>query len=112
MEKFLLYFGVAKRYIKIALAQRTGKGVLPLTKFYSWPIRDAWEDMKLFLETQKWISSMESVYLLNTFTQVINYWDKEDKEGKKIARDVFNVKDNFSGSLYTNLVFFGCKKGV
>jgi 30S ribosomal protein 3 len=109
MDKFLLYFCVAKRSIKIALAQKTGKGILPLTKFYSWPITDAWEDMNLFLETQKWISSVDSVSLLNTFTQVINYWDEVDT---KITKDVTNVKEKFSGSLYTNLVFFGYKKGA
>lgn len=107
MNKFLLSFGIAERRIIISLAQKTGKRILPLTQFYSWPIIDAWENMKLFLENEKWISSNESVSLLNTFTQVINYWDKEDSKNTK---DIINVKEKFSGSLYSNCLFFGCKK--
>jgi hypothetical protein len=107
MNKFSLFFGVTKRAIKISLAQKTGKAILPLTKFYSWPTRDAWEDMRLFLKTQKWISPVEAISLLNTFTQVINYWEGGDPN---VSKDVLNIKEKFISSTHTNLVFWGVKK--
>ena len=107
MDKFLLYFFLTERCLKIALAQKTGNAILPLPDFYSWPTKDAWEEIRVFLETQKWVSSAESVSLLNTITQVINYWDGQDP---KVTKDISNIKKKFPTSLYSNLIFWGVKK--
>ena len=104
MDKFLLYFCVAKRFIKIALGQKTGKRVLPLISYWPWPLSDAWYNMKFFLEKQKWVSHLESVAILNNFTLVIHYWEEYGTDG--IKKDIHEVREKFSGSLYHNFVFF------
>lgn len=108
MDKFMLHFRLTDRTLDIALSQVTGKGILPLTRFYSWPVTDAWEDMKSFLKTQKWVSARESFFILNAFTEVINYWSEGDP---KVTRDIRNIMEKFPKSSYPNFSFTRMIKG-
>lgn len=37
----------------------------PLTEYFVWPRKDAWEELKVSLERRPWISDIEKIRLLN-----------------------------------------------
>ncbi|KAK8569127.1 hypothetical protein V6N13_106998 [Hibiscus sabdariffa] len=51
-----------------------GHGSIPLSPYYFWPRKDAWEELKVLLESKPWISQMQRVHLLNQATDIINLW--------------------------------------
>ncbi|KAH7292713.1 hypothetical protein KP509_29G082200 [Ceratopteris richardii] len=53
-----------------------GHGTVPLTSYYFWPRKDAWEEIKIKLESKKWISRKQTILLLNQATDVINLWQQ------------------------------------
>mmetsp|Transcript_32081 Transcript_32081/g.57445 ORF Transcript_32081/g.57445 Transcript_32081/m.57445 type:complete len:183 (-) Transcript_32081:23-571(-) len=63
----------------------------PLTEYYFWPKVDAWEELKKTLDSKDWISETESIILMNTFTDVINYWQElhSKEEAQAQFKDVF-----------------------
>ncbi|KAL7090329.1 hypothetical protein ACP275_12G033900 [Erythranthe tilingii] len=53
-----------------------GSGTIPLTPYYFWPRKDAWEELRVMLEGKPWISKKEAVVLLNQATDIINLWQQ------------------------------------
>ena len=53
-----------------------GHGTVPLSPYYFWPRKDAWEEIKTVLESKKWISRKQTILLLNQATDVINLWQQ------------------------------------
>jgi 30S ribosomal protein 3 len=47
-----------------------------LTQYYFWPKTEAWDQLKLELETKYWLSKLEKVRILNLTTEVMNQWRK------------------------------------
>ncbi|KAJ4707109.1 30S ribosomal protein 3, chloroplastic [Melia azedarach] len=73
--RLVLKFIWMQNDIGIALDQMIpGHGTIPLSPYYFWPRKDAWEELKVLLESKPWISQMERVHLLNQATDVINLW--------------------------------------
>lgn len=107
MDRFILNFILTERSIAICLSQKVSDSIHPLTKYYYWPQRDAWEDIRIFIDSEKWISNLESVSLLNQITEVINYWQDGDPSVKK---DVSKLREEFPSSKFPNLKFYGAKK--
>lgn len=93
MERFILKFLWLDKTIAVCVDQKVGNRTIPLTEYFFWPQRDAWEDMKLFLESKDWITKFEVIAILNVVTEVINYWQEKDSLEKK---DIKKVKEKFS----------------
>ncbi|KAG8368143.1 hypothetical protein BUALT_Bualt15G0014400 [Buddleja alternifolia] len=75
--RVVLKFIWMEKNIGIALDQViAGYGSVPLSTFYFWPRKDAWEELKVLLESKAWISNKQKVVLLNQATDIINLWQQ------------------------------------
>ncbi|ESQ41553.1 hypothetical protein EUTSA_v10014781mg [Eutrema salsugineum] len=73
--KVVLKFVWMQKDIGVALDQMIpGFGTIPLSPYYFWPRKDAWEELKALLESKPWISELHRVFLLNQATDIINLW--------------------------------------
>ncbi|KAM1187838.1 hypothetical protein TB2_023499 [Malus domestica] len=75
--RLVLKFIWMEKNIGIALDQMIpGHGSIPLSPYYFWPRRDAWEELKVLLESKPWISQKQMIILLNQATDIINLWQQ------------------------------------
>jgi len=88
-SEFALSFLWLDKNLAVAVDQVFGRGHrAPITEYFWWPREDAWEGLKQALderEAKAWIRSGDKVKLLNTLTDVINYWSEEDKPSVRDA---------------------------
>lgn len=77
-KNLVLKFLWLEKSIAVCLDQKIGEYTTPLTEYYFWPQKDAWEEMKSFLESKSWIEQKDSVFLLNQITEIINLWQEKD----------------------------------
>lgn len=97
MNRFILKFLWLEKSVAVCLDQKIGERTTPLTEYYFWPQKDAWEEMKNFLEDKSWITQNESIILLNQITEVINAWQDKESFQKK---DITKLKDKFPNALF------------
>lgn len=76
--RLVLKFIWMEKNIGIAIDQHIpgGHGTIPVTPYYFWPRKDAWEELKLMMQTKPWISDKQMVTLLNQATDIINLWQQ------------------------------------
>ena len=75
--RLVLKFIWMEKNIGIALDQMIpGHGTIPLSPYYFWPRKDAWEELKVLLESKPWISQKQMIILLNQATDIINLWQQ------------------------------------
>ncbi|KAL5581958.1 hypothetical protein UlMin_014400 [Ulmus minor] len=75
--RLVLKFIWMEKNIGIALDQVIpGHGTIPLSPYYFWPRKDAWEELKVLLESKPWISQKQMIILLNQATDIINLWQQ------------------------------------
>ncbi|CAL5367367.1 unnamed protein product [Camellia sinensis] len=73
----VLKFVWMEKNIGLALNQVIpGHGTIPLSPYYFWPRKDAWEELKVMLESKPWISQKQMIILLNQATDIINLWQQ------------------------------------
>ncbi|XVF43023.1 hypothetical protein PTKIN_Ptkin02bG0007200 [Pterospermum kingtungense] len=53
-----------------------GHGTVPLSPYFFWPRKDAWEELKSVLESKPWVSQKKMIVLLNQATDIINLWQQ------------------------------------
>ncbi|XP_059282736.1 small ribosomal subunit protein cS23-like [Lycium ferocissimum] len=75
--RLVLKFIWMEKNIGISLDQVIpGHGTIPLSPYYFWPRKDAWEELKVMLESKPWISQKQVIILLNQATDIINLWQQ------------------------------------
>ncbi|KAF6147139.1 hypothetical protein GIB67_036858 [Kingdonia uniflora] len=75
--RLVLKFVWLEKNIGLALDQVIpGHGTIPLSPYYFWPRKDAWEELKIKLESKPWISQKRMIILLNQATDIINLWQQ------------------------------------
>jgi 30S ribosomal protein 3 len=58
-----------------AINQTTAKTKVALTPYYFWPISDAWQQIKLELESKYWLKESERFKILNAITETTSRWE-------------------------------------
>ncbi|XP_078433401.1 small ribosomal subunit protein cS23-like [Wolffia australiana] len=75
--RIVLKFIWMEKSIGLALDQVVpNHGTIPLTPYYFWPQKDAWEQLKTLLQGKPWISKKRMIILLNQATEIINLWQQ------------------------------------
>ncbi|RRT83671.1 hypothetical protein B296_00002421 [Ensete ventricosum] len=75
--RLVLRFMWMEKNIGLALDQVIpGHGAIPLSPYYFWPRKDAWEELKSKIEAKPWISQKRMIILLNQATDIINLWQQ------------------------------------
>ncbi|KAI3453010.1 hypothetical protein Pfo_009673 [Paulownia fortunei] len=75
--RLVLKFIWMEKNIGLALDQIIpGHGTVPLSPYFFWPRKDAWEELKTTLENKPWISQKKMIILLNQATDIINLWQQ------------------------------------
>ena len=91
-KKFKLRLKVVwfKDFLGLAIDQVDLNQGYSLTPYYFWPKTEAWEQLKLELDSKLWLAKDEKVEILKTTGEVMNYWLSH--RSTKTAKD---IKENF-----------------
>lgn len=83
-EKFQIKTLWLNGVLGIAIDQVLNKGNLPLTSYYFWPRNDAWEVIRLELDSKPWISEHEKELILQKITETSNDWKRKTDNRYKV----------------------------
>lgn len=75
-----------KDFLGLAIDQVIGNYHSPITAYYFWPRTEAWEQLKLELESKPWIQRSEKVKVLNSVTELMNFCMQEYNNIESIDR--------------------------
>jgi len=74
----------------LAIDQLNSNLPIQLTTFYFWPKTDAWEQLKVELQSKPWVDKKDVIKLLNDISEIMNHWQKNRK-----IQELENVKLQF-----------------
>ena len=63
-----------KNFLGLAVYQVNGSHHYSLTPYYFWPRTEAWEQIKLELDSKLWLTEDEKIKILKTTSDVMRYW--------------------------------------
>ena len=61
-----------------------------LTRYYFWPKTEAWEQLKLELDSKFWLGKEEKIKILKTAGDIMNYWLSH-----RNAKTAVNLNEDF-----------------
>jgi len=79
-----------KNVLGIAIDQASLHQQYSLTPYYFWPRTEAWEQLKLELDTKLWLTSEEKLSILKTTSDIMKYW-----LSYRNVKTVENLKQDF-----------------
>lgn len=86
-------------FLGLAIDQVSENFSLPLTPYYIWPRTNAWDHLKIELDSKKWISYNEKIKMLNYIVEIMNFW----RETQNVS-DVKNLRLKFPELKVVNVV--------
>ena len=87
-----------KNVLGLAIDQKVSKQSYPLTQYYFWPRTEAWDQLKLELDSKPWLSDKEKILFLNLATDIITHWRKY-----RNTETAETVANNFSEVIFVDL---------
>ena len=87
-----------KNVLGLAIDQTVIKQYYPLTQYYFWPRTEAWDQLKLELDSKPWLSEKEKISTLNLATDIISHW-----RTNRNTDGVQKVANNFSEAVFVDL---------
>ena len=87
-----------KNILGLAIDQTVIKQPYPLTQYYFWPRTEAWDQLKLELDSKPWLSEKEKIVILNLATDIISHW-----RTNRNTDAVQKIANNFSEAVFVDL---------
>jgi 30S ribosomal protein 3 len=87
-----------KNVLGLAIDQKLSKQSYPLTQYYFWPRTEAWDQLKLELDSKPWLSEKEKIIILNLTTDVITHWRKH-----RNTETADSIAKNFGEAVFVDL---------
>jgi len=75
-----------------------GKQTYQVTQYYFWPRTEAWDQLKLELDSKPWLPEKEKIFILNMATDIITYW--RSNRSNDVIQD---FKKKFSEATFVEL---------
>ena len=79
-----------KDFLGLAIEQVNFSREYSLTPYYFWPKTEAWEQLKLELDSKLWLTSEEKIKILKTTSEVMNFWLSH-----RTTKDSKDLKESF-----------------
>nr|YP_009397539.1 Plastid-specifi c 30S ribosomal protein 3 [Dasyclonium flaccidum]ARW66725.1 Plastid-specifi c 30S ribosomal protein 3 [Dasyclonium flaccidum] len=96
MKKFTFRILWLDNNVAIAIDHSIGQKISPLTSYFFWPRNDAWEQLKVELDSKPWISEDDKIDLLNKATEIINFWQEKGRN-----RTLTEAQEKFPEFIFT-----------
>ena len=87
-----------KNVLGLAIDQTVIKQSYPLTQYYFWPRTEAWDQLKLELDSKPWLSEKEKIIILNLATDIITHW-----RTNRNTEEVEDTAKKFSAAVFVDL---------
>ena len=99
-KQFRLKLKIAwfKNFLGLAIDQVSSNQQYSLTPYYFWPRTEAWEQLKLELDSKLWLTQEEKMEVLKTTGDVMSYW-----LSNRNTKTASNLREDFIGVEIVNL---------
>jgi 30S ribosomal protein 3 len=87
-----------KNVLGLAIDQKVTKHLYPVTQYYFWPRTEAWDQLKLELDSKGWLPEKEKVLILNLATDVITHW-----RANRNTDSIDTVQNQFKEAVFVDL---------
>jgi 30S ribosomal protein 3 len=87
-----------KNVLGLAIDQKVTKHRYPVTQYYFWPRTEAWDQLKLELDSKGWLPEKEKVLILNLATDVITHW-----RTNRNTDSIDTVQNQFKEAVFVDL---------
>ena len=84
----------SEKVIAFALDEKIGEKINPITEYFFWPRKNAWEDLKMELKEKTCINDNEAIEVLNQTTEIINYWEEKIENTNTEIKEIKNKFPN------------------
>ncbi len=94
IENFKFKVVWSKRFIGIGIDKLLKENKsLPITTFFFWPSENGWGLLKEQLNNKPWLSTNESIEILNGYNNIIKYWLKSRQTITKLNNLIKDSKN-------------------